>query len=98
MARLSRDSQLLELCAPQDRLSESITSYSLPAHLYMLAARSGGYIGSGQAYPESFAFPEITQLPGSGKIDWRYYVNRGKTAGAAAVEGERLKMAMEFGR
>jgi phospholipase C len=67
----------------QDRLFESITSYSLPAHLYMLAAQSGGYIGTGQTYPVSFAFSEITQLLGSGKIDWRYYVNRGKTAGAA---------------
>jgi phospholipase C len=67
----------------QDRLFESITSYSLPAHLYMLAAQSGGYIGTGQAQPVSFSFSEITELLGSGKIDWRYYVNRGKTAGAA---------------
>ena len=66
-----------------DRTFESITSYSLPAHLYMMAAQSGGYIGTGQPYPQSFAFPEITLLLGSGKIDWRYYVNRGKTAGAA---------------
>jgi phospholipase C len=72
-----------QLYVLQDRLFESITSYSLPAHLYMLAAQSGGYIGTGQAYPQSFAFNEITQLLGSGKIDWRYYVNRGKTAGAA---------------
>ena len=67
----------------QDRLFESITSYSLPAHLYMLAAQSGGYIGTGQAQPDSYAFAEITELLTSGKIDWRYYVNRGKTAGAA---------------
>ena len=67
----------------QDRLFESITSYSLPAHLYMLAAQSGGYIGTGQAYPLSFSFSEITELLGSGKIDWRYYVNRGPAAGAA---------------
>jgi phospholipase C len=67
----------------QDRLFESITSYSLPAHLYMLAAQSGGYIGTGQTKPVSFSFSEITQLLGSGKIDWRYYVNRGPAAGAA---------------
>jgi uncharacterized protein (TIGR03437 family) len=67
----------------QDRLFESITSYSLPAHLYMLAAQSGGYIGTGQPQPQSYSFAEITQLLGSGKIDWKYYVNRGKTAGAA---------------
>ena len=67
----------------QDRMFESITSYSLPAHLYMLAAQSGGYIGTGQPKPLSYAFQEITNLLGSGKIDWRYYVNRGPTAGAA---------------
>ncbi len=72
-----------QLYVLQDRLFESITSYSLPAHLYMLAAQSGGYIGTGQPYPQSFAFAEITELLTSGKIDWRYYVNRGKTAGAA---------------
>jgi len=67
----------------QDRLFESITSYSLPAHLYMLAAQSGGYIGTGQARPQSYTFQEITNLLGSGKIEWKYYVNRGPTAGAA---------------
>jgi phospholipase C len=68
----------------QDRLFESITSYSLPAHLYMLAAQSGGYTGAaGQARPSSYSFPEITLLLGSGKIDWKYYVNRGLAAGAA---------------
>ena len=36
-----------QLYVLQDRLFESITSYSLPAHLYMLAAQSGGYIGTG---------------------------------------------------
>jgi uncharacterized protein (TIGR03437 family) len=72
-----------QLYVLQDRLFESITSYSLPAHLYMLAAQSGGYIGTGQPYPSSFTFTEITELLTSGKVDWRYYVNRGKTAGAA---------------
>jgi uncharacterized protein (TIGR03437 family) len=65
----------------QDRLFESITSYSLPAHLYMLAAQSGGYIGSGNGapFPQSYNFPEITLLLGSGQIDWKYYVNSGET-------------------
>jgi phospholipase C len=66
-----------QLYVLQDRLFESITSYSLPSHLYMLAAQSGGYIGTGQQRPSSFSFSEITELLGSGKIDWRYYVNRG---------------------
>jgi phospholipase C len=68
----------------QDRLFESVVSFSLPAHLYMLAAQSGGYVGgTGQGYPTSYGFPEITLLLGSGKINWRYYVNRGMAAGAA---------------
>jgi phospholipase C len=67
----------------QDALFESITSYSLPAHLYMLAAQSGGYVGTGQPQPRSFAFQQMTNLLGSGKIEWKYYVNGGPTAGAA---------------
>ena len=30
----------------QDRMFESVASYSLPAHLYMLAGQSGGYVGN----------------------------------------------------
>jgi len=68
----------------QDRLFESVVSYSLPAHLYMLAAQSGGYVNSmTQGFPASYGFPEITLLLGSGQINWRYYVNRGGAAGAA---------------
>ncbi|HEY5528862.1 MAG TPA: alkaline phosphatase family protein [Thermoleophilia bacterium] len=62
----------------QDNMFESVASYSLPAHLYMVAAQSGGYVGSkGQAKPASYAFPEITELLGSGRIDWKYYVTSG---------------------
>jgi uncharacterized protein (TIGR03437 family) len=71
----------------QDRLFESITSYSLPAHLYMLAAQSGGYYTDRQPYPASFSFPEITLLLGSGKITWKYYVNRGPSPGASDAGG-----------
>jgi len=63
----------------QDHMFESVASYTLPAHLYMLAAQSGGYVGStGQAKPSTYNFPEITELLGSGKIDWKYYVTSGK--------------------
>ncbi len=70
-----------QLYVLQDHLFESVQSYSLPAHLYMLAAQSGGYTGNGQAYPTSFSFPEITELLTSGKVSWNYYVNRGKAPG-----------------
>jgi len=66
----------------QDRMFESITSYSLPAHLYMLAAQSGGYIGTGQPQPQQYSFAEITELLTSGKITWKYYVAAGTSPGA----------------
>ena len=64
----------------QDRMFESVASYSLPAHLYMLAAQSGGYVGGvGQPKPTSYNFPEITELLTSGQITWKYYVTSGTT-------------------
>jgi phospholipase C len=63
----------------QDRMFESVASYSLPAHLYMLAGQSGGYTGNGQDRPASYGFTEITELLTSGKIDWKYYVTTGTT-------------------
>ena len=62
----------------QDHMFESVASYSLPAHLYMLAAQSGGYVnGASQPRPSTYNFPEITELLTSGKIDWKYYVTSG---------------------
>lgn len=62
----------------QDRMFESVASYSLPAHLYMLAGQSGGYVGkTDQPFPSTFNFKEITELLMSGKIDWKYYVTSG---------------------
>jgi phospholipase C len=62
----------------QDRMFESVASYSLPAHLYMLAAQSGGYVnGMAQTRPSTYNFPEITELLTGGKIDWKYYVTSG---------------------
>jgi phospholipase C len=67
-----------ELYVLQDRMFESVASYSLPAHLYMLAAQSGGYVNARiQRRPTTYNFPEITELLTSGKIDWKYYVTSG---------------------
>ena len=74
----------------QDRLFESVASYSLPAHLYMLAAQSGGYIGTGQSQPTTYNFPEITELLTSGKIDWKYYVTSGSSPGTLDGDPEDL--------
>ena len=62
----------------QDNLFESVASYSLPAHLYMLAAQSGGYTGYKQTQPSTYNFPEITELLTAANIDWKYYVTSGK--------------------
>ena len=62
----------------QDHMFESVASYSLVAHLYMLAAQSGGYTGYHQPRPTTYNFSEITELLGSGKINWKYYVTSGR--------------------
>ena len=61
----------------QDRMFESVASYSLPAHLYMLAAQSGGYTGNKQTKPARYDFTEITELLTTGQITWKYYVTSG---------------------
>jgi len=76
------------LYALQDRMFESAASYTLVAHLYMLAAQSGGFVTPRLKWrtlpvwrggrPKTFDFPEITLLLGSGKVDWKYYVTSGK--------------------
>lgn len=76
----------------QDRMFESIAGYSLPAHLYMLAAQSDGYTGYQQPYPGQFDFPEITELLASGDISWRYYVTSGQTIDS---QGQAIGSAIE---
>ena len=67
-----------QLFVLQEAMFESVASYSLPAHLYMLAAQSGGYVGSaGQTEPSTYNFPEITELLGGDRITWKYYVTSG---------------------
>ena len=62
----------------QDRMFESVASYSLPAHLYMLAGQSGGYVSARtQPHPTSYAFPEITELLATSAVSWKYYVTSG---------------------
>lgn len=69
---------MADLFVLQDKMFESVASYSLPSHLYLLAAQSGGYVGSlGQRRPTTFFFPEITELLTNGSIDWKYYVTSG---------------------
>jgi phospholipase C len=67
----------------QDRMFESVRSYSLPSHLYILAGQSGGFHGgmfNGQLdpVPTEFTFPEVTQLLEESGIEWKYYVTPGR--------------------
>ena len=66
----------------QDHMFESVSAYSLASHLYMLAAQSGGYVGTPQPYPTEFDFPEITELLANDNITWNYYVTSGTTLDA----------------
>jgi len=75
-----------------DRMFESVAAYSLSSHLYMLAAQSGGFIGTPQPYPTEFDFPEITELLANDKISWNYYVTSGTTLDA---EGEAIGSAAD---
>jgi phospholipase C len=86
----------------QDAMFESVTSYSLPAHLYMLAAQSGGYVnGAAQPRPLTYDFPEITELLAGGKIDWKYYVTSGtlpdtEDAHVVGVQSQEEQRADEY--
>ena len=69
----------------EDDMFASVAAYSLPVHLYMVAAQSGGYVGSRAAQSDHFHFPEITELLSSGKITWKYYVTSGKQPDAGTA-------------
>ena len=72
----------------QDHMFEPVSSYSFVAHLYMVAAQSGGFVTPHLTWrnlgwwhggtPKEFLFPEITELLGGSQIDWKYYVTSGK--------------------
>jgi phospholipase C len=75
------------LYALQDRMFEPVASYSLVAHLYMLAGQSGGFLTPRLdrrtirwwrgGTPMKFRFPEITEFLAGTKVDWKYYVTSG---------------------
>lgn len=55
-----------------DNFFESVLSYSLPAHLYLVAGQSGGYV-TGKA-PPVFDVKTIMEELQSAGISWKYYV------------------------
>jgi phospholipase C len=75
-----------------DHMFESVAAYSLSAHLYMLAAQSGGFIGTPQPFPMQYNFPEITELLANDNISWNYYTTSGTTLDTA---GEAIGSAAD---
>ncbi|MGD0550851.1 MAG: alkaline phosphatase family protein [Candidatus Bathyarchaeia archaeon] len=55
-----------------DNFFEPVLSYSLPAHLYLIAAQSGGYVTG--AAPSVFDFKTIMEELKPSGISWKYYV------------------------
>ena len=55
-----------------DNFFESVLSYSLPAHLYLVAGQSAGYV-TGKAPPVFDAKTIMEELKQAG-ISWKYYV------------------------
>lgn len=55
-----------------DNFFESVLSYSLPAHLYLVAGQSGGYM-TGKA-PAVFDVKTVMQELQPAGISWKYYV------------------------
>jgi len=54
-----------------DNFFESVLSYSLPAHLYLIAAQSGGFVKG--PTPEVFEFETIMEELDPMGISWKYY-------------------------
>jgi phospholipase C len=81
-----------QLYTLQDRIFNSVTSYSLPSHIYMLAAQSGGWIGQpGVKQPATFDFNAIVDLLESSSIGWKYYVGTGASPGES--DGDTTPLA-----
>jgi phospholipase C len=55
-----------------DNMFESVLSYSLPAHLYLVAGQSGGYV-TGRAPPVFDVKTIMEELKPAG-VSWKYYV------------------------
>jgi len=55
-----------------DNFFASVASYTLPAHLYLISAQSGGYV-KGKA-PMIFGFRTIMEELHEAGISWKYYV------------------------
>jgi phospholipase C len=64
-----------------DAFFSSITGPSVPNHLYVVAAQSGGLVGNaGIGEPPTgnvgiFSFPSVIELLGNSNVTWKYYID-----------------------
>jgi len=72
-----------------DNFFESVLSFSLPNHLYIIAAQSGGYYTGTPPYP--FNFMTIMEELTPSKISWKYYY--GTNLPGAGITNESELMA-----
>jgi phospholipase C len=72
-----------------DNFFESVLSFSLPNHLYIIAAQSGGYVKG--TVPEVFDFPTIMEELTPSGISWKYYF--GTNLPSAGITNESELMA-----
>ncbi len=57
-----------------DRFFSSLAGPSLPNHLYMVAAQSGGVVRNLRRPPAGgFSFPTMAELLARSKVSWKYY-------------------------
>jgi phospholipase C len=58
-----------------DHFFSSLTGPSLPNHLYMVAAQSGGVVDNMKDPPTGgFNFPTMAELLGTHQVGWKYYI------------------------
>jgi phospholipase C len=56
-----------------DNFFSSLKGNSLPNHLYLVAAQSGGIVSNPAGYTYTYSFPSIIELLGQGGVTWKYY-------------------------
>jgi len=71
-----------------DNFFHSILSYSLPNHLYIIAAQSGGYVSG--TVPEFFEFVTIMEELTPSGVSWKYYFDTNLPGAGITDESELM--------
>jgi phospholipase C len=71
-----------------DNFFESVLSFSLPAHLYLISAQSGGYVKG--TVPKVFNFTTIMEELTNSTISWKYYYGTNLPGAGIVNESELM--------